>query len=281
MKIMNLTKMKWVAAILPALFVGLFEFARHDLLDRYFPTSWGNVMAACVAGTASLLYFHGVFTMVGNLYKKLQTEKEEKATLEERDRIARELHDSVSQAVFYMNLKAKEIETALQRNLQPVQQVIELREALHLADGDIRQHIFNLKMASKANLDFATSVQAYIKHFQDQSGIQVDLRTQGECNRILSNPEKNQLIRIFQEILWNIRKHANSKQIHVGLFGEKHGFLMLIQDNGIGFEQRGRNGDEHSFGLKIVQERAQSINADVVIESQPGKGTTVTVSLNF
>jgi signal transduction histidine kinase len=213
------------------------------------------------------------------LNKKLQEEREEKATLNERDRIARELHDSVSQALFFMNIKAKEIEDALQQQRQPVEEVRELRKAIKITDADVRQHIFNLQIASQTDVDFVSVIESYINHFREQSGIQIELNIEGEFNKKLNNRIKNQLIRIFQEVLWNIRKHAEAVQVRVELKEENNQFLMVIQDNGKGFNVKQLEEQESSFGLKIVEERTQAIGAELNIQSHLGKGTTVSIRL--
>jgi signal transduction histidine kinase len=278
---MNIIKLKWIAALLPALFIGLFEFVRHDLLDHFFPVDIGNLLVAGLAAIVSLLYYHGIFTLLQNLNKKLQLEREEKATLNERDRIARELHDSVSQALFFLNIKAKEIEESLQQHLQPLEEVRELRKAIKITDADVRQHIFDLQIASEANVDFVTAIQAYINNFQEQSGVQMELTIKGDFNDKLSNRIKNQLIRIFQEILWNIRKHAEAARVRVQLTMENNQFVMVIQDNGKGFDVKEIKEQGSSFGLKIVEERAQGIGAELNIQSDLGKGTTVSIRLNL
>jgi signal transduction histidine kinase len=277
---MNVTRIKWFAALLPAVFVGLFEFARHDLLD-VVPTVWGNLMVAAVAAVTSLIYYHGIFTLLQNLTSHLQEEKEEKATLQERDRIARELHDSVSQALFFMNIKAKEIEMALQQRGDPMDEVRELRKAIKITDEDIRQHIFNLQMASRVNPDLRSAIQVYIENFTEQSGIQANLKIQGHFSSDLKNREKNQLIRIFQEVLWNIRKHAEAECVEVHLIEDNHQFVMIIQDNGKGFDLSSLKEKDSSFGFKIIKERADAIGAECTVQSNPGEGTVVSIRLDL
>jgi signal transduction histidine kinase len=278
---MNVTRLKWIAALLPALFVGLFEFIRHDLLDHIFPNELGNLMVAGLAAAVSLLYYHGIFTLLQNLNSNLQEEKEEKATLKERDRIAHELHDSVAQALFFMNIKAKEIEAALHQQRHPLEEVREMRKAIKITDADVRQHIFNLQTASQANIDLVRAIQAYIENFQEQSGIQITLSLNGDFAEKLSNREKYQLIRIFQEVLWNIRKHAEAERIKVSIIEDSLRFMLVIQDNGKGFNMPKLKEKESTFGLRILEERAHAIGAKFNIESIVGKGTTVTITLDM
>jgi len=274
----KMRKIKWFAIILPALFVGIFEVLRHQIFGN-IPTFWGNVMVSGVAALTGLLYYHGIFTFIQKLNRDLQEEKEEKAILCERDRIAHELHDSVAQALFFMNIKAKEIEQALEKGRSPFVEVSELRKAIKLTDADVRQHIFNLHMASQADVQFVSMIESYIDQFSEQSGIEVVLKVDGDMNQKLEGKIKNQLIRIFQEIFMNIRKHANTESVRVEIREENHHLLMVIEDKGIGFDLDRLPEQESTFGLKIVEERAHSIGAEVEIQSQRGVGTTVSLKL--
>jgi signal transduction histidine kinase len=276
----NVTKMKWLAALLPATFVCLFDFLRHNLWVG-IPNGWGNLMAALVVLVTSFLYFRGIFKLLKTISGSLQTEKEEKAILQERDRIARELHDSVSQALFFMNIKAKEIESALKQQRQPFGEIMELKEAIQITDTDVRQHIFNLQMVSQVNVDLVTAVRSNLKKFQEQSGIRTEFTAKGDSQQKLSDREKNQLIRMLQEALWNIRKHANAECVQVSLIEEGKQYLLTIKDNGTGFQEANLKERNSSFGLKFLHERAREIGAKFTIESLAGEGTTVSIQLGI
>lgn len=265
--------------ILPAIIVGSFEMIRHRLFHM-IPVGWGNLMVAGVASLASLLYYNGIFTLIQSLHKTLQEEKEETATLKERDRISRELHDSVSQALFFLNIKASEIEKAVEQQKQPFEEIREFREAIKITDTDVRQHIYNLQIASQANVDFVTTIENYLTHFQEQSGIKFDVVMKGKFNKKLNNRVKSQLIRIFQELLWNIRKHSGAQTLRVELLEKNNRFHMVVKDDGKGFDLN-QLEQRKSFGLQIVKERTQAINAQYDIESNLGTGTKVTIQLDL
>jgi len=277
---MNITKMKWLSAVFPALFIGVFEFVRHQFL-HFMSMDWGNLMVAVLTGILFILYFHGIFAMLETLYQKLQKEKEETAVLQERDRIAREIHDSVSQALFFMNVKVLEIETALQQKREPLSAVQELHEAIKLTDADIRQHIFALQKVAEENINLITRIQEYLDHYQKQHDIKVNLHVKGNINSKLNNHIRSQMFRILQELLLNIRKHATARQVNVSLIEDGQQFSMAIDDNGKGFDTEKVLTNNSSFGLKNSRKDAHQIGAQFSLKSCLGKGTRVVISLNL
>jgi len=276
---MNITKMKWLSALIPALFIGIFEFVRHQFL-HYISMDWGNLMVAALTGILFLFYFHGIFAMLENIYNKLQQEKEETAVLQERDRIAREIHDSVSQALFFMNVKVLEIEAALQEHREPFAAVQELHEAIKFTDADVRQHIFALQKVAEENINLITKIQEHLDDYQ-QHNIKVNFVVKGNINSQLTNQMKSQMLRILQEILLNIRKHAAAKQINLSLIQDGQQFSMVIHDNGKGFDMKKVLTNKYSFGLKNLKSDVLIIGATLNLQSSPGKGTTVIVSLKL
>jgi len=276
---MNITKMKWLSALFPALFIGIFEFARHQLL-HFISMDWGNLMVAVVTGILFLFYFHGIFAMLENLYNKLQQEKEESAVLQERDRIAREIHDGISQALFFMNVKVLEIETALKQNHDPLGKVKELHEAIKLTDADVRQHIFALQKVAEENIDLLTRTQECIAQFQKKHNLKIDLTIKGNINGKLDNQIRIQMLRFLQELLLNIRKHAAAKHITVSLLEGGQKFSLVVTDDGKGFDTEKVLNNNFSFGLKNLKNDVRLMGAVLNLQSFPGKGTRVTISLN-
>lgn len=276
---MDIRKMKWISALIAALFIGAFEFIRHQFL-HVISMEWGNVLVAVVTGVLVFLYFQGISTMIENLYGKLQKEKEETAVLQERYRIAREIHDSVAQALFFMNIKMVELETALRQKQEPWTAIGEVKEAIRLTDTDIRQHIFVLQKVPQEKINLPEVIRQYITEFQEDSGIKVDLSIAENAADSLSLQVKNRLFRILQELLQNIRKHADARHVHVSLKRADCQLFMIVGDDGRGLpidiiEEQGL-----SFGLKILEDDVKGIGGRLKLESSPGQGTTATISLD-
>ncbi|QDR79383.1 sensor histidine kinase [Sporomusa termitida] len=275
---MQITKMKWIAAIVPAICIGLFEFARHKFL-HVISMDWGNVLVAVLTGIIFILFSHGIFALMENLYGKLQQEKQETAVLQERYRIARNLHDSIAQSLFFMNVKIMEIEAAWKNQQEPLSAINELREAIRFADTELRQHIFALQtVALDDNINLITAIQNHLRQYEAQTGAKIDFIITCDNEIPFSAYERKQLFHIFQELLFNIRKHAAATQVIVSLSENNEAFTMTIADNGKGFVAADNLRQKQSFGYKMLEQDIRSIGASLTLTSIPGTGTTVTVT---
>lgn len=277
---MNITRMKWIAAIVPAICIGLFEFARHEFL-HVISMDWGNVLVAALTSVIFIVFSHGIFALMETLYGKLQQEKQETAVLQERYRIARNLHDSIAQSLFYMNVKIMEIETACQNGRESWTAINELREAIRFADTELRQHIFALQtVAADENIDLIAAIENHLRQYETQTGANVNLTVACAREIPLTPYECRQLFHIFQELLFNIRKHAAATQVDVRISETAGAFTMIIADNGKGFTTAESLHQTKSFGYKMLEQDIQSIGASLSLDSIPGAGTTVTVTKN-
>ncbi len=276
---MNITSMKWLAAVIPAIFIGLFEFARHEYL-HIISMGWGNILVAVLTGLLFIFFFHGIFTLMENLYGKLQQEKQETAILQERYRIARELHDSIAQSLFFMNVKLLEIESSWKNGKDPWPAITELQDAIKLTDTEVRQHIFALQTVEPPDeaVELSSAIRKQLQQYELQTGTATDLIK--ACSTVSFNSDQQKkLAHIFQELLFNIRKHAEASRVSVSL-AEKNGiFSMTIADNGKGFASEDIQQKRASFGFKLLEQDLHAIGADLKITSAPGTGTTATVTL--
>lgn len=277
---MDIRKMKWVSALLAAVCIGAFEFIRHRFL-YVIPMDLGNVLVAVLTGVLVFLYLHGTFALLENLYGKLQKKKEETAVLQERYRIARKLHDSVAQALFFMNIKINEMEKALRQQRVPWPEIEEMKEAIRLTDTEIRQHIFVLQKDHQEDevINLPEVIRDYLAGYQQDNGIKVDLSVSDRVNDSLAPHVKNKLFCILQEVLQNIRKHAAAQHVGVELQQSDGQIFMIVQDNGRGIPAGSIKKNNLSFGMKMLKNDVQSIGGRLKLESSPGQGTTVTVSL--
>ncbi|HAK72351.1 MAG TPA: two-component sensor histidine kinase [Sporomusaceae bacterium] len=277
---MNITRMKWLAAVIPAICIGLFEFARHEYL-HVISMSWGNVLVAVLTGLLFILFSHGIFTLMENLYSKLQQEKQETAILQERTRIARELHDSIAQSLFFMNVKVLEIEAAWKNSKDPCPAITDLREAIKLTDTELRQHIYTLQTVTPPddNIELVSAIQTQLDQHETQTGAITALAATFDSAISFSSFQQKKLLHIFQELLFNIRKHAEATRVSVNLQEKNERFSMTITDDGKGFAPADLQQKKASFGYKILEQDILSIEADLKIAGAPGSGTTVIVTL--
>ncbi|MCB9113235.1 MAG: HAMP domain-containing protein [Anaerolineales bacterium] len=198
------------------------------------------------------------------------------ATLEERQRLARELHDSVSQALYGIALGARTAQTQLERDpaklAEPLDYILSLAEA---GLSEMRALIFELRPESLQNegLVAALTKQADAIHARHKINVVTDFGDEPD----ISLDAKEALYRIAQEALQNVAKHAHATKVELSMQNKNGSLLLEIRDNGKGFDV------SHEFpghlGMKSMPERAAQIGGEFHIQSQPGEGTVITVTI--
>jgi two-component system sensor histidine kinase DegS len=204
------------------------------------------------------------------------------AVMEERTRIALDLHDGLVQTLVGLNYKMDLLDQILFSDPEKVKSALtETRDLLKKAIEEAREVVFNLKPIYFEKLDLLPALRGYLKSYEKQSGIAATFKAMGEETRIPART-KVFLFRIVQEALSNVQKHARARQIQLQVqIGEKE-LKAVIHDDGIGFDlEEVRQSPEKwaSFGLKGIEERAKLLGGTASIESLPKQGTTIRVSL--
>jgi PAS domain S-box-containing protein len=203
---------------------------------------------------------------------RLFAEVQGKATLEERQRLARELHDSVSQALYGIALGARTARSLAERDptrlAEPLDYVVSLAEA---GLAEMRALIFELRPESLATEGLVAALGRQATLLQVRHGIVIETTLSDEP--AVSLECKEVLYRIAQEAIQNIVKHARAGRVTLRLDGE-HGHLRLeIKDDGAGFDTQGEFPGH--LGLRSMRERAMQIGGSLEIESASGAGTRV------
>ena len=202
------------------------------------------------------------------------------ATFEERERMGRELHDGLGQVLGYVNVQAQATQTLLAEGKTQAAQTNlgDLARAAQEAYAGIRSHILGLRTAGPSGPDFSTTVRDYVHQFGQQYGIATSLSLPDEMPVSLFAPGvEEQVLRIVQEALTNVRKHAHAARAEVvfSLAGDQ--VQILITDDGVGFAPDLSDGAH--FGLDIMRERAEQTGGRLEIRSAPGQGTRVLATL--
>jgi len=213
---------------------------------------------------------------------RLYTQAQQLAAVEERQRLARELHDSVSQALYGIALGARTARKLLDRDasLMTKQLVGPLDYVLQLAEAglaEMRALIFELRPESLAQEGLVAAIekQAASLRARHQLDVQTDLMQEPE----IALDSKQVLYRIAQEALHNIIKHARATRVDVRLVQQAGWLVLAVQDNGHGFDTGGEFPGH--LGLKSMRERAIQLGGTLDIESAPGQGTCVRVHIPY
>jgi PAS domain S-box-containing protein len=210
------------------------------------------------------------------LETELRRQAGELAAGEERAHLARELHDSVTQALFSMTMVTRSVELLLDRDAGGARaQLGQLRELQREALAEMRALIFELRPGNLEQDGLVRALKTHTSALQGRLGLPIVVESDLETRLPLAAEEV--LYRIAQEALHNVVKHAKAKQVWVGIHAREGGIRLRIQDDGLGFDPT-RVPDGH-LGLAGMRARADRIGATFVCTSQPGDGTTIEVTL--
>jgi nitrate/nitrite-specific signal transduction histidine kinase len=203
---------------------------------------------------------------------RLYEQAEQTAITAERSRLARELHDAVTQTLFSANLIADVIPRIWKRNPEEgLQNLEELRQLTRGALAEMRTLLLEMRPESLERSDIKTLLTQLADGFIGRVRVPVSLEIQGDCE--LTHDVKIVFYRVAQEALNNISKHSGARQVDLHLQCQPGQLNLLIKDDGLGFDV-GSIPPDH-LGIAIMRERASSIGACLKIDSQPGQGTTV------
>ncbi|NOR83881.1 MAG: GAF domain-containing protein, partial [Ardenticatenales bacterium] len=204
------------------------------------------------------------------LYQRAQ----ELAVVEERSRLARDLHDAVTQTLFSASLIAEVLPRLWERDPQEGQlRLGELRELTRGALAEMRTLLLELRPAALVDAELGDLLRQLAESITGRARVPVTVEMDGEC--VLLAEVKIALYRIAQEALNNVAKHADASQATVTLRCRPGEAELHVNDDGCGFDPAGISPE--SLGLGIMRERARVIGAEVDIESQVGRGTQVSV----
>ena len=197
------------------------------------------------------------------------------AAVEERQRLARELHDAVTQSLFSASLIAEVLSRLWEKNPEEGRRRLEeLRQLTRGALAEMRTLLLELRPAALMEAEVHELFRHLCDAFSGRAMIPIQYSIEGQGD--MPDEVKVAFYRIAQETLNNIAKHAQASQVHMELSCQSDQIIMEIQDDGRGFELSEVPPDH--LGLGIMRERADQIGADLTLTTVPGKGTEVKVT---
>ena len=209
------------------------------------------------------------------------------ATLEERERLAREMHDGLAQIISCLHMKIELIKNLMATNDKNTRQILqnEVREVSQIvteAYQEVRQNLFNLMSPFYSKGEFLEHLEEYLTQFQDLNQIEVEFANQlQEQKALIELPEnkKIHIVRILQEALSNVRRHSKAKKAYVSVFqGGDGDYVFTVVDKGIGFSMNDLQTSGH-YGLTTMKDRANLIKGNIAIQSKPNIGTKVELTI--
>lgn len=240
--------------------VGELEHAKHDLQEAH------DTLEQKVAERSAQLQVE----MTARKTAELQF----KGVLAERTRLARDLHDTLEQTLAGIALRLNAAAKLARRDANASDEHLQLaRNWLHQSQVDLRRSIWDLRSRELEQFDLAEALRRTAEQVTVGAEFALDFQADPAPPRLPEVVEEN-VLRIGQEALTNIGKHASATQVTIRLNFDPHMLRLRIEDNGTGFEQNRPPADGH-FGLMGMSERAKRLAGRIVIQSAPGRGTVL------
>ncbi len=240
---------------------------------------------------------------LGRIAERLQSEERihqnelQLAASEERERIGRELHDDLGQVISYIGAQALAAQARLEQGKnQEVKAILgQLIQKTQDAQTDVRQYILGIRKSSRISAtrteeahpspDFFAVLEGYLEALHERYGLETQVSLPDDWSDSSLTPEVEiQLLRIIQEALTNVGKHAGVDKARLLFTQHPESVQVIITDEGRGFEENRPYGEsardeESHFGLKIMRERAEAVGGRLEVRSSPGAGTSIIVRL--
>lgn len=265
-----------VAVALPVTFIIALQVA-HPWIDRRWPSS-GDMAISVLTSLAAIAFGTTICAFIQREHARRLHDERRCATVRERDRIAREMHDSLAQVLGLTHLRLRALRARSEVADEPAvtEELDELATICHEAYADVREAILGLRASAPDDRSLAESLQHYLDRYAARTGIHAVLEAPEEPVFVAPHDEV-QVLRIIQESLTNTRKHADASRAVVRLLPARTGLAVEVEDDGRGFDVGGTSGPgmRDGFGLAAMRERAEGIDADLRISSAPGVGTLV------
>ncbi len=222
---------------------------------------------------------------VSSLQKLIQKNKEladqakQLAVMEERQRLARDLHDSVSQQLFALSMTASAaIKLFKKKPEKSLEQLLYLEEIANRAQTEMRALLLHLRPVQLEDKGLRHALDQLLQELQEKHPIRYiwELDEPGD----VSKGVEEQLFRIAQEAISNTLRHSNASQVEVKLKRLSQALLLVIQDNGIGIKEEKKN-KKSSYGLSMMRERAEEMGGTLQIISVKDRGTRLEVRVPY
>ncbi len=202
------------------------------------------------------------------------------AVIEERQRLARDLHDAVSQQLFALTMMSEAAVKQLEANPHLAkEQMAEVAGVALQAQTEMRALLLHLRPVHLSGDPLPSGVRKLVKELQMKS--QIDFQLEIEDELVLSNTVEEHVFRIIQEALSNILRHSQASIVHVEITKRSNELFVHIRDNGKGFDVLRNSDKKTSYGLKTMRERSEELGGTFALRSNIGEGTYIDIRIPF
>jgi len=215
-------------------------------------------------------------------HDRLEARLRELAVVDERERIARELHDGIAQVLGYVNTKSQAVDAYLEagRVEEARVQLTELGSAARAVYVDVRESIIGLRGPIEPGQGLGAALAAHARRVAEASKFALELEIDPDAETLRLDPDAEaNLYRIVQEALTNVRKHAAARRVRLTAKVDGGLLRVTVADDGRGLPPGASSSDKPGYGLRAMRERAARIGARFQVMGQVGGGTLVRVEL--
>lgn len=221
-----------------------------------------------------------------DITEKKKTEQEyyerqwKKAVKDERNRMVRDLHDNLGQVLGYINLQAQAVQKELLDDHEDLysKKLDKLIAVAQTAHQQIREYIHDVRNSDLIEIDFVAALDKEITNYEVQTAIKVTRNITTEfCNAIIAPDIRIHILNIIKEALNNVRKHAEAENVFLTCDYLDNNLLVIINDDGKGFDIVHNKEQNHGFGLSIIGERTSEMGGTLELISKPGEGSCISL----
>lgn len=257
---MSYRYLKLFTILIPTFIIGGFEFFRHSIFLHHLSMETGNYVITILTFLISYIFATWMFKTIALKNQRITNEREMRVIYEERERLAKELHDSIAQTLFLLRVHMKKGKHK------------EADSLVNSIDTQLRQAIFNLRMNPDEQVLFTNRIHNWFDEWTAVSGIDIETDIHF-IDKYFTPADEIQLFAIIQEAFMNIRKHSGADSVRFKLDIRNEDWEMSIEDNGCGFDIA-EIGTNH-YGLSMLKERVEKIGAQIEIDSVINQGTNI------
>lgn len=267
--------LKTLTIVGPTLFVAIGELVREVYLRKHLSHYVVSAIAIATTLVAAVLFSWYMFRTLEALEKERRTYKEALLSLKERERLAREMHDGLSQNLAVLKLEAYKLKSLIQGQPELSAELESMDKLINQTYLEVRQTLYDLRASQRLDEGFWPTIDRQLGQFQSQTNIEVVV----DCPQPREEPwgelASVQILRIIQEALTNVRKHAMARTVHLECENQGNATQFTLRDDGCGFETAPSGVSADHYGLLVMRERAESIGGALMVHSQPGQGTAI------
>jgi signal transduction histidine kinase len=257
-------------------FVNLFS----DQPEFFLP-EMSSRLVAFAAHAAAAIQNAWLFEQVQASTERLQSLSRRLVEIQENERryISRELHDEAGQVLTSLLVDLRLLEKNISEPPKLQKIVTEMESSLNGVIENLHRIAMALRPASLDHVGLVAALRQHTESIAEKNGLSISFTATGVIARLPANVE-TVIYRIVQEALTNIVRHAHASRVDVVLTVRDDKLIVIIEDDGIGFDPEAPQGDKH-LGLFGMRERIEMIDGKLVIESSPGTGTTIMMEVGY